>query len=665
MTSLAIRGVRSRRLARAGLIVAAVGAVIAAANFFGSMLPVDLGLSPDIEPMIVVMHAGAAVLACGLLLVCVGRPAIVVPALRHPLTLAAFAVAAWSALLAPFVEFPLNSLLGSPSAGEGALMYAEVALFMAAAMILRRFRVGAWVAGIAVGVGAVVPALVAARVGRPEFFAEYVSFFAPASAALAVAACRRLPPWSGTALGLAAGLPALVLSNNNTVWVACAFGLFVAALFVRHGRDSSPVADGRSRRIAALLVPATLAAATLAAAFVGYQGFVKSLTARLYLDRIALEALQDRPLSFLIGQGWGRTSEMINVHFNASQAVLWDGSWDATLRRYADIHNVALEAVLAVGVPGLLGILVMMAMVPLYARRGLLPAAAGYMSALAALLAVWFQVPATVPLVALAAGWLVGPARVCGKLRRSLRARPVWRAVLLACVVASSAAAGWLAAYGLAIRHAYFAESAASDETLTCEHLPLDLDRGSFTLAQAFAGAYEVVFADESAGRPVNAAHMMRLERLLCAVGRAAAVSRSADLLITPVLFRGEIAFNPALPNTRDRFSDTFATWERAVDRFLTRAPRRTDMAWPYLSWRLERGDYAAVIAFSRRLLARDPSDPVGLWFAGILYTHSDRPAERREGFAMLHRSLNLGIERFTPVPPALRQEILRESSKT
>lgn len=230
--------------------------------------------------------------------------------------------------------------------------------------------------------------------------------------------------------------------------------------------------------------------------------------------------------------------------------------------------------------------------------------------------------------------------------------------------MSSLAAASWLTAYGIAIRHAYFAESTAPDATLVCENLPLDLDRGSFTLAQAFSGAYGAVFADESAGRPVSDARMRRLERLLCAVGRAAAISRSADLLIMPVLFRGEIAFNPALPNMRARFSDTFATWERAVGRFLLSAPRRTDMAWPYLSWRWERGDYGAVYALARRILARDPADPVGLWFAGNLLVRSDQPAERREGVVMLRRSLDAGVERFAPIPPALRREILSESEK-
>jgi hypothetical protein len=615
--------------------------------------------------MIVMMHAGAAVLAFGLLLVCVGRPAIVVPALRHPLTLAAFAVAAWSVLLAPFVEFPLNALLGSPSAGEGALMYAEVALFMAAAMILRRFRVGAWVAGIAVGVGAAVPALVAARVGRPEFFAEYVSFFAPASAALAVAACRRLPPWSGIVLGLAAGLPALVLSNNNTVWGASALALFAAAWFAWFGRDASFSGQQRFRRLAALLVPATLAAVTFGAAFLGYEGLVRSLTARLYLDRIALEAIEDQPWSLLIGQGWGRTSEIITIHFNASGAVLWDGSWDATFRRYTDLHNVVLESVLAAGVPAFLGILAMMGMVPFYARRGLLPAAAGFAVALAALLALWFQVVATVPLVAFAAGWLVGPARLGGRLRRALHARPAWAAVLLVCAATSLAAAGWLAVYGLAIRHAYYAESTAPDPALACENLPLDLDRGSFTLAQSFADAYQVAFADEHAGQSVSAARMKRLDRLLCAVGRAAAETRSADLLIMPLLFRGEIAFDPGLTAaTRARYADTLPAWERALVRFLARAPRRTDMAWLYLAWLQRQGADGAVWSFSRKLLAHDPADPVGLWYAGSLLARSDRFAERREGVTMLRRSLDAGIERIAPVPPALRQEILSESEK-
>lgn len=656
--TLSVRSARSGGFARAGLVLAAAGAMIATANFFASLIPIDLGVSPDIEPMIVMMHAGAAILAVGLLLVCIERPAIVIPSLGHPLVLAALAVSAWSALLSPFVEFPFNSLLGSPSSGEGVLMYAEIALFMAAAMVLRRFRIGAWVAGIGVGLGALIPALVAAHVGRPEFFAEYVSFFAPASAALAIAACRRLPPRSAVVLGLVAGVPALVLSNNNTVWGAFAVALLSAAFILWLGRDGLPAAR-RDRWLAASLVPAALAAATLGAAFVGYEGWVRSLTARLYLDRIGLEAIRDQPLSLLIGQGWGRASEIINIHFNASGAVLWDGSWDATTRRYTDLHNVMFESVLAAGVPAFLGILAMMAMVPFYARRGMLAVATGFATAIAALLALWFQVVVTVPLVALAAGWLVGPVRLRGRLRRALGTRSGWAVVLMLCALSSAGAAGWLAVYGLSLRHAYFSESIAPDPSLICEKLPLDLDRGSYTLAQAFAASYGDVFADERDGKPVTAGRMSRMERLLCAVGRAAGKTRSADLLIVPVLFRSEIMFDPALPDMRARFADLFGTWERALDRFLVRAPRRTDIAWPYLAWRMERGDYASVLAFARRLLARDPADPVGLWFAGMVLVNSPDPSTRENGISLLRQSLVSGIERVSPVPANLRPRLV------
>lgn len=648
-----------RLLARTGLIVAAVGVSVAAANFFASMIPIDLGIEPELEPMIVAMHAGASLAALGLLCVCVSRPRLAVPPLRHPLVLAAFAVAVWSALLAPVMEFPLNALLGGPLMGEGALMYAEIAVIMAVAMVLRRFRLGTLVAGGAAAVGALVPALVAGGWARPELFREYTAPFALVSAVLVIAACRRLPVWAAVVLGLATGLPALILSGNRSVLVASALGLLVATFFVALARGISRPARTDLSRLAALSVPVVLVLATAMAALAGYEGLVKSLTSRLYLDRIALEALSDRPWSLLIGEGWGRTSEIVLAHFNASGAVLWDGSWDATQRGYTHLHNLASETVLAAGVPGLIGALAMIAFVPLFARRGLLPVAAGFAAALAAVLSVWFQVAMTVPAVALAAGWLVRPVRIVS---------PRWFALvrmggvvfLSISAAASLAASVWLAAVGITMRRSHF--PASGDSPVACEALPLDLDRGSYTLASAFAQVSEETFSIERAGGIVGVHDWARLDRLLCAVGRAAASTRSADLLVRPILFRATIAFDPALNQSRARYGDTLATWERALDRFLARAPRRTDLAWFYLSWRMRQGDYAGALAYSRHLLARDAADPVGLWFAGSIYASSDRPGERREGMAMLRRSLDAGIGKIVPVPTRLREEILAAS---
>ena len=661
MTPLSVRNVR---LARAGLVLAAVGAVMMVANYFASAIPVKLGMVPHTELMDVAVHAGAGIMIFGLFLLCIGRPAIVLPALGHPLVLVVLAIAVWSALLAPFADFPLASFVGAPFSYDGVSMYAQLALLMAAAMVLRRFRLGAWVAGIGVGVGVLVPALVAAGLSGFGFLREYCSFFAPAAAALMIASCRRLPPRNAAALGLAAGLPALILSNSNTLWGASivALCLFAGLAWLRRG--AVPASRARHHRLAALLPPLALVAGTLGMAVLGAildkpRPVVFSPTARFYLDRIALDVIGDRPLSLLTGHGWGQSSEIILAHLNASGAIIWDRSWDAIVRRYRDFHNIGIEAVIAAGIPALLGILAMMAMVPLYARRGLLLVATGFMTAVATMMAAWFQATATIPLVALTTGWLVRPVYLDGWLRRVRRARIVWASALLVCAMASFAAAGWLTIHGLAVRHAYYAETTAPDPALACENIPLDLDRGSFALGYDFILSFNEVFADVKAGKPVSAERLARMERLLCAVGRAAGQTRSTDLLIAPLLFRGSLMFEPGLDALRDRYADIFPTWGRAVDRFLVRAPGRTDMAWTYLAWRVERGDYAAVMAFARRLLARDPDDPVGLWFAGLVMVKTPDQATRESGIGFLRQSLAAGVERFAPIPAPLRAEIM------
>lgn len=658
MTIDSDRKTRNTVLARAGIGAAAAGSILAAANFFASKLPVQLGVNPELEAMIVAVHAGAAVASLGLLLLGLSRPRLVLPALRHPLTLAPLLVAVWSTVLAPIREFPLNALLGNALTAEGALMYAEIAAFTAAAMVLRRFRAGLLVVSAIVAVGALVPAVLSLNESLAHALREYLSFFALTSAALVMAVCRRLPMRATAALAAAAALPALVLSLNRSIVLAVIVGIFVAGAFLLLRRRTAP---RWHHWAAAGLVPLVTALVTAAVAWVGYRGWVASLTSRLYLDRISLEALHDRPLSFLIGQGWGRTSETILLHFNASRAVLWDQSWDGTTQRFTHVHNYAFETVLSAGVPALVGIVAMIAFVPLFARRRLLPVAAGYAVALTVFASLWFELPMTVPAVALTAGWLARPMKPWCRWPGGASARMVGLGLLGLISASAAAAAVWLGMTGLEMRHAYFPGS--GNETVACEAMPLDLDRGSFSLAQVFFRAQGAAFASEQAGKGVDPAATAQLDRMLCAVGRAAAFTSSADLLIAPVLFRGEIAFNAALPQSRARYADTLATWDRALVRFLARAPRRTDLAWYYLAWRLQENDFGPVYALSNRLLAQDPNDPVGLWFLGSLYIRSDQPSERKEGFAILRKSLDAGIVRFVPIPQSSQDEILRQSA--
>jgi hypothetical protein len=77
----------------------------------------------------------------------------------------------------------------------------------------------------------------------------------------------------------------------------------------------------------------------------------------------------------------------------------------------------------------------------------------------------------------------------------------------------------------------------------------------------------------------------------------------------------------------------------------------------------MERGDHASVLAFARRLLARDSADPVGLWFAGMVLVNSPDPSVRENGIGLLRQSLASGIERVSPVPANLRPRLMGNGS--
>ena len=121
-----------------------------------------------------------------------------------------------------------------------------------------------------------------------------------------------------------------------------------------------------------------------------------------------------------------------------------------------------------------------------------------------------------------------------------------------------------------------------------------------------------------------------------------------------------ESDLDPSHIHTLDQLkpvADEFlADWGAALGDYLARAPRRGDMAVPYLSWRLAAGDDAAILAVASRILAGDRDNPVGLWFSGTVLIAT--PQTAAEGIARMRRALAQGLERVMPVDAALKSQI-------
>jgi hypothetical protein len=145
---------------------------------------------------------------------------------------------------------------------------------------------------------------------------------------------------------------------------------------------------------------------------------------------------------------------------------------------------------------------------------------------------------------------------------------------------------------------------------------------------------------------------------LRCAVDARAAVTRSARLASAPVLFRNDVAGAAGFAALHPGIAAAVADWPARLRFVLALAPRRTDLAVPYLAALVGRRDYREVESFAGSILARTPRDPVGLWFLGMALLESPDSGRQRAGVARLREGLDAGIERILPVPPELKARI-------
>lgn len=644
---------------RAGTCLVIGGAGVAALAFYASLLPWKFGVWSDTEPMVVALHGAAALCAMGLLLCAVSRPQFVGRFAAHPVVVISLFVAVWSLLVAPFADYPVLSLLGSPQLGEGALYHADVAVFLAAGMLLRRFPAAyRGFTMVAATICAVTPLLIwALDVGalletrRLFVFDDYLAYYAVAGAALIL--CRRdLPIRRRVILAGLVALPGLAVSNNSTA-IVVVLALATPAAWALHCLNAKSAGSVRLSKFAlALSAPLLAGAGILIVWSIGQTGEVGSLTSRLFMYRALLPVLTEDPTVLLVGQGWGAVNTSVLINLAQSGAKIWDGSWDLSARDIPHSHNFVLEALLGGGLPAMLGVLALLMLVAATARRRDLPAAAFAVISLAGLGAMWFQLPATSGLMAIVLGGLAGPVRI--PWRRYVVPRRWLLAGLVAVLVAQIATLNWLIDYGVAAQRADRAGYNSADDE-TCGAFPSDAGRGSIGLTQAFGDLFASIFTKQHYGEPIADEKWDRLARLYCVVTRRAARSESARLLLGDLVFRSQVAAVFDQPGISQRFSSAIEGWEEALVRFLDHAPGRTDMAAPYLAWLLDRRNPERVVTVAQELLSRNPRDPVGHWFLGVglvAFGRDTSDANRNQARQHMSQALALGLQRYIKVDP-------------
>lgn len=586
------------------------------------------------------------------------------PGVWHPAVLVLLALAAWSALGAPFAEYPATALMGPPQTMYGIVWFAAQAAFLAAALAIARHpRLFAVLAGVAVVMALVVawlnlrnvtwlPSSVRTLLPRAAAhgFNEYLGYPALGVLALAVALPRVGAPWNRIlpALAAFAALVLLVLSGNRTAVGAALLG---AGLLLCQRRW--PVFGGyhlRLGRVVALLIVPPVAIYLLLRS--GWAGsLLPSLASRQILLRVLEPDLWTPPWSLLLGHGWGHYQSTLLAQLPLTGISLTRPDWIDFTRDEFHSHHALAEALFAAGLPGM----VLMAAVPVAvvagARPALRPVALALAFALALLDSFWFQLPETMVPLALA---VAATARHTG--RATLRAHSAGALLRPSCLVPVLTALG-LGAGLLGLSFWQARMSKAMDGLWACLHgsgtrcesmVPADPRQSQLALAALLGQALRDLQRQDW---PAT-----RVERFGAV---AAEASRRCDRSCSPslamVLLNGQL-ISAYVPKAAGMFSA--GQWRDVAVRLAHRAPLRTDMLAPYLNWLLQTGGSQAV---SEMLVAMPPegrATPVGLWFSGLLQLDAPDEGERRKGIARMRQALSQGLERHMMVDPSIKSAL-------
>ena len=663
------------------------GLALGGVSALAGLSPWPVGLWGDSEPVALALHAGGALIALGLAGAGRRDPAWLLACFRHPFVLLPLLLAGWS-LVAPALSAPdpAQALLGSPQTAEGPWLFLDVALFVAAGRVLRGHPVYTRYVGwgaLALGLG--IPGLSLFPETRLYFFGAWMVYLAIA-APIVVATFLEddVPPRRRLLLAALAGFPGWLLSGSIT---AIAAGLLVVPAVILACRPPDPTP---SRRTPLLLAGATLAIVcflglgTLAIA--ESYGAVRptlraleSVWSRGHLQDVLLTDLADHPLLWLIGTGWGQTYDIFLRSLPAAGLSMWNGSWDMTGRDIVNSHHVALEALLAAGLPGMLLRLAALAALPLFCRPGWGRAAGFFALALGTLEALWFQLPGTTPIVALALAGLAPPLARSGaaaSLASQGAAAAQGTAAALPCPPtpiqswAKTLGAGGLAPVLLvcalvqALATAELTRQSLAASSLESAYLtpvlpPPQADCDSARFSGWRAQRYLAYLLEQEIGlfqdAPATAATRAALANLVCLAERPP-FRRSIALPTFVMMFRNDLLL-PDHQAERAFFPDLAASGQEPLFAYLAHAPRRTDLAIPFLAALVHQHQFAELSAVTSRLLALRPNDPVALWFSGM--AQLSQPETRDQAVRDLRRGLAQGIDQRMPIDPTERAQIL------
>jgi hypothetical protein len=650
-----------------GLFAVRAATLLAPLVIFLALPPFYSGIWVQVEGAMPWLHGISAVAALGCALLASGGDGRAVRALRHPLVLIPALIFALAVLLLPTTTLPALSMFGAPEHGFGALAYLDLAALTAAAFVTlaenlwRRLVLG--VTFVAVALAFVLDVLFRAKATwAPFFFSDYLAFYAVfVFAMLGVVARGR---WIAVALAAGLCLILVTLSSNKAAFLAIGGALVLLPIFwrdrsVRTAVSLSlimPVAVGAAIVLVGSAWTATYSEEVLRASGSGPVPILladswASIWSRAMLVVVGTQSLIDAPWRVLTGIGWGHYNEALlanlsivggrlHEHLGPSRAY-----WDAIQRADFHSHNQYFEALLSSGPVAAVLVMAYGAATVACAAPERRRLALFVTLLLATLQSFWFQMPHTLPVMAIAMVVLIGDADDAAP-----SARPHWllpRAGALAGgILAVAAVSAGMASRNIAAERAEIDWIVRSDSAQPLER------RFAAGLREVYDStliqhAYGLTKDESSDAGPAA------LQTYLTAA-TAEGGPKSLRLSISSANVLSGIVFTR--PNFQARFGRQETELRTSIERLMLRAPRRSDIAIPYFNHLLAAGRESETRDLANLILARRDDDPVALWFSGIVLLGQEVTAV--SGMRNLKRSLISGIRNLMPVDDALVQSI-------
>jgi hypothetical protein len=442
----------------------------------------------------------------------------------------------------------------------------------------------------------------------------------------------------------------ILLSSNKTAIVGLfmAFGLVVSIRI-------NPYLQKNARLFLSSIVAMAPLLIIISMAVFSNPLYLPSLWSRVRLIQMVGLEFTTHPWELLTGLGWGSYTDIFLANLTRVPEALyqngvWNPTWDALERIDFHSHHQVVEALLATGILGAIIVLLLPAIAVYTTDRDKVIPAFIVFFLYATTSSGWFEMPATLPYIALvyAVFWP----------RQGIWGRVIYSKVLLS----FSAMAGILCCLGgMHVFKVGIAYPSTNSFVTRTFGTTTALSRNSAIGASGPGGvhlAYSLrSLANESSH--FGNANKEIIEDLFELVNAALSIKNPClSLTLSLLTVAGDAAQEKDFPWIRPLHQELLPKWRPLLERMLNRAPYRTDLLAPYFRWKMKEGKSQEAEEWCNDLLAQNAQDPVALWFKGLLLR--DTKGQESAGYGLMKQALDAGVDRVLPVKFELKETILR-----